>query len=283
MVSTHSLAAAAALLIATFTGVIAQTSSAGCGKTPTLTNGQRTISVNGRNRQWILRLPDNYNKTNPYRLIFAPHWGDGDYTQVDGDVNGPYYGLRAQAKNTAIFVAPNGNNRGWANGNGEDVNFFDAMYAAITADLCVNTRAVHSIGFSYGGGMSYALACARPNIFRAVAVLSGAALSGCSGGTQPVAYYGQHGIRDTVLNISQGRSIRDRFVKNNGCAATNPREPSSGSKTHIGTDYSGCKAGYPVRWVAFDEGHYGTPQDSGGLGPAAWTPAEVWKFFSQFN
>ena len=40
--------------------------------------------------------------------------------------------------------------------------------------------------------------------FRAVAVLSGANLSGCNGGTQPVAYFGIHGIHDSVLNISNG-------------------------------------------------------------------------------
>ncbi len=55
--------------------------------------------------------------------------------------------------------------------------------------------------------MSYALACARATIFRAVAVYSGAQLSGCSGGTQPIAYMGIHGISDSVLNISAGRSL----------------------------------------------------------------------------
>ena len=52
--------------------------------------------------------------------------------------------------------------------------------------------------------MSYAIACARANVFRAVAVYSGAQLSGCSGGTQPIAYFGLHGISDNVLNISVG-------------------------------------------------------------------------------
>ena len=46
--------------------------------------------------------------------------------------------------------------------------------------------------------MSYAVACARPAVFRAVAFLSGANLSGCSPGTQPVAYLGLHGTHDSV-------------------------------------------------------------------------------------
>ena len=93
--------------------------------------------------------------------------------------------------------------------------------------------------------MSYAVACARPTVFRAVAVLSGANLSGCNGGTQPVAYFGIHGIHDSVLNISQGRSMRDTFVRNNGCTSQSPQEPAWAA-THIITTYWGCRAGYPV-------------------------------------
>jgi hypothetical protein len=39
----------------------------------------------------------------------------------------------------------------------------------------------------------------------------GANLSGCNGGTQPVAYFGLHGIHDSVLNISNGRSFAGHF------------------------------------------------------------------------
>ncbi|WP_460518312.1 cellulose binding domain-containing protein [Flindersiella endophytica] len=125
--------------------------------------------------------------------------------------------------------------------------------------------------------MSYALACGRANVFRAVAVFSGAQLSGCGGGTQPIAYLGIHGIGDSVLNISQGRSLRDRFVANNGCTPQNPREPASGSLTHITTAYSGCRAGYPVVWAAFDGGHLPGPVDGCACesGVRTWTKGEV--------
>ena len=65
-----------------------------------------------------------------------------------------------------------------------------------------------------------------------------------------------------MLNISQGRGLRDRFVRNNGCTAQNPPEPAAGSRTHIITTYSGCRAGYPVAWAAFDGGHTPGPVDS---------------------
>ena len=79
----------------------------------------------------------------------------------------------------------------------------------VEANACVNTNLRFSTGFSYGGAMSYELACARPDKIRAVAIISGAQLSGCDGGSKPVAYYGQHGTSDSVLNISMGRQIRE--------------------------------------------------------------------------
>ncbi|GIJ51434.1 hypothetical protein Val02_83200 [Virgisporangium aliadipatigenens] len=279
-VGTHLAAAADA-------GTSAAT--AGCGKAPTLTSGVRTIQSSGQNRTYILRIPDNYDRNHPYRLIFGFHWLNGTANDVDsGGSDGfvwSYYGLRAQANNSAIFVAPQGFNNGWANSGGQDVTFVDDLIRLLEGDLCVETTQRFALGFSYGGGMSYSLACSRPNVFRAVAVFSGAQLSGCSGGTQPIAYMGIHGLSDNVLNISQGRGLRDTFVRNNGCTAQSPREPAVGSRTHITTTYSGCRAGYPVVWAAFDGGHGPAPVDgaSGDSGARTWTKTEVWRFFTQFD
>jgi poly(3-hydroxybutyrate) depolymerase len=264
--------------------------TAGCGRTPTLTSGTHTIQSSGQNRTYILRIPDNYDRNHPYRLIFGFHWRDG--TAVDVATGQTvlrdvwaYYGLLRLSNNSTIFVAPQGLNNGWANTNGQDVTFTDDMLRQLEADLCVDTTQRFAIGWSFGGAMSFALACARPNVFRAVAVQSGAQLSGCSGGTTPVPYLGIHGIRDSVLNISLGRSIRDRFVQNNGCTPQNPPEPAQGSLTHIITNYSGCRAGFPVEWVAFDEDHNPAPADgvTGIQGARTWVPAEVWRFFTQFQ
>jgi len=266
--------------------------TAGCGKAATLSSGTHSIQSSGQNRSYILRVPANYDINHPYRLIFGFHWNGGTANDVDSGgtdgYNWSFYGLRRladNAGNTTIFVAPQGNNNGWANPNGQDVTFVDDMLRQLEAGLCVDTTQVFSSGFSYGGAMSYALACARPTVFRAVAVYSGANLSGCSGGTQPVAYIGLHGIRDNVLNISLGRGLRDTFVRNNGCTPQNPPEPANGSLTHIVTAYSGCRAGYPVVWAAFDgAGHDPGPIDGCTCdGWMTWTKDTVWSFFTQFQ
>ena len=165
----------------------ASAASAGCGKSATVTAGSKTMTVNGKNRRWMIRLPQGYDQNRPYKLIFGIHWRDADFMAVDGGT-APYYGLQRLANNSAIFVSPDGLNKGWGNQGGEDVTFIDEIYKTVSNGLCVDETQVFATGFSYGGAMSYALACARPNIFRAIGVLSGAQLSGCAGGTTPVVW-----------------------------------------------------------------------------------------------
>ncbi|MDU0289907.1 RICIN domain-containing protein [Saccharothrix longispora] len=259
----------------------------GCGKAPTLRSGTHTIQSGGKSRSFVLRVPDGYDNTRPYRLIFGFHWRGGTMNDVSsGGTSGTawsYYGMQEQSNNSAILVAPQGLGNGWANSGGEDVTFTDDMIKRIEADLCVDPKLRFAMGFSYGGGMSYALACARATVFRAVVVYAGAQLSGCSSGSQPIAYFGLHGLTDNVLNISAGRQLRDRFVANNGCTPQNPREPAQGSMSHVTTTYS-CRAGYPVQWAAFDNGHMPGPVDGtyAESGVRTWTKGEAWRFISQF-
>jgi poly(3-hydroxybutyrate) depolymerase len=253
-----------------------------------LTSGARSIQAAGKKRDYIIRIPANYDNNHPYRLIFGFHWRGGSMQDVDGGGTSgaawSYYGLQAQANNSTIFVAPNGLGGGWGNSGGEDMAFLDEMLKTIQGDLCVDNSLIFSVGFSWGGGMSYAIACDRATIFRAVAVYSGAVLSGCSDGSKPIAYLGIHGIGDTTCGYGGGEDLRNKFVKNNGCTSQTPPKPSGGSSTHICTKYEGCKDGYPVEWCAFDGGHTPGPVDGGGDdGAKTWTKTEVWKFFSQFQ
>jgi poly(3-hydroxybutyrate) depolymerase len=283
------MAAAGAILIAA--GAVALTggtasaeqptvlaATAGCGKTPTLRDGTYSIQSGGQARSYILRLPGNYTSSRSYRLVVGLHWLNGSANDVVG--NG-FYGLQQRAENSAIFVAPQGLDAGWANTGGRDVTLVDDILRTVENDLCVDTAQRFALGFSYGGAMSYALACARPAVFRAVAPIAGANLSGCSSASQPVAYFGIHGTRDSVLNISSGRSIRDTFVRANGCTAQNPPEPAQGSGTHITTAYQGCQAGYPVQWAAHDGDHVPLPVDRNAS--TSWVSTEVWRFFTQFG
>lgn len=89
--------------------------------------------------------------------------------------------------------------------------------------------------------------------------------------------------RRLVCGPAQRRLLRTA-TRAATCAAQNPPEPDQGSRTHRVTTYTGCSAGHPVEWAAFDEGHIAAPQDGtgGDSGSRAWVPAEIWKFFTRF-
>jgi poly(3-hydroxybutyrate) depolymerase len=256
--------------------------SAGCGKAPTITSGIKSITVGGTQRQFTIRVPQNYQNNKGYKLVYGLHWVGGRMDQVanggdTGSKNWKYYGLQVVANETAIFVAPQGLNGGWPNNGGADLKFIDAMNDYVDAGLCVDKAQRFSIGFSYGGSMTYSIACSRAKQFRGVAVIAGGVLSGCDGGNDPIAYFGIHGIKDGTLNIA-------RFIKNNGCASmAGAKEPASGSRTHITTTATGCKTGYPIKWAAHDGGHIQAAADKPAPeenGEASWVGPEVWAFWN---
>ena len=268
--------------------------SPGCRSQRTLNNGRRTIQSSGATREYILDIPNNYDSSHPYRLIFGIHafYGHMDRIADGSEINGgvpnyAHHGIKQYSGDTTIFVSPNGTGspNGWPNQNGQQTIFFDDMLKELKEDLCIDESRVFAHGFSYGSGMSYNLACSRPDIFRAVGIYgTGDAVISCGNPAKPVAYLGAHGITDGTFNISSnGHKYRDRMVSINGCTPMNPPEPNQGSLTHTCTSYECPNTEHPVRWCAFDGGHIPAPTDGSTNNHwNTWLAKEGWEFFSQF-
>lgn len=244
----------------------AATPSSGCGSTTKPASGRATIDVSGTSREYILALPANYDASHPYRLIFAFHGMKYDAQSVaDGGPpgSGPFYGIQAEANDTAIFVAPDATSSGWGSG---DVAYVSAMVARFESQLCIDQKRIFATGFSMGAIMTITLGCAQADIFRAIAPMSGS-ISGTCTGTQPIAYWASHGTSDPTINISNGVAARDAFVKRNHCTS----QTSAGSPSGC-VNYQGCDAGYPVAWCPFAGVHE----------PAPFAGTAIWAFLSQF-
>lgn len=259
--------------------------SSGCNAMTMPESGRFDIDVDGETREYIIAIPDDYDSSHPYRLIFGWHpWG-GSAQQVAGNGNNGYYGLVSQAQGSAIFVAPEGqdfggNGLGWGNQGGKDLAFLQAMLDRFRSELCIDEDRIFSTGFSFGGMMSFAVGCSQDSMMRAIAPQAGnSTVSGCEDGDRPVAVMGFHGDDDTVVVIEGGREGRDVFVERNGCSEeTMPVTPSwcdglnESNKPCSCVSYQGCDEGYPVIWCEFNGPH--TPAPNSG--------ATIWNFFAQF-
>jgi poly(3-hydroxybutyrate) depolymerase len=167
----------------------------------------------------------------------------------------------------AIYIAPQGLKHaetgggangqevtGWANVDGEDIQFMQDLLSAAQKDYCVDTQRAFAVGFSYGAMFSYAIGCELGGIFRAIAPMSGALLSGCNLSGKPVAMWGSHGTSDSLVPIASGRQARDKILQQNHCGSqTTPVDPSPC------VAYQGCDAGYPVTWCEWDGDHNRPP------------------------
>jgi polyhydroxybutyrate depolymerase len=251
-------------------GAGGSSTSAGCGKATTLESGRATIESGGMDRTYILTLPDDYTETKPYKLIFGWHWRGGQASDVatGGTIGlGNYYGLEDLAEGSAIFVSPEGIDQGWANTGGRDITFLKAMLARFESELCIDLDRIFSAGFSFGGMMSFAIACEMGDVFRAIAPMSGALYSGCGNGDDPIALFGTHGLSDNVVSIGDGRAGLQEVLDRNNCSSeTSPTTPSPC------VTYQGCDEGYPVTWCEFEGGH----------SPQRWSAEPLWEFFSAF-
>ena len=257
-------------------------SSAGCGKTRTLQNGTITIQSGG-SRNYILRAPDSYDDTHPYRLVLAYAWSGASSSQV---ASSNYFTFSTLDSKNSIFVAPNATD-GAGTWSSADVTFTDAILAQIEGDLCVDTTRVFATGFSFGGAMAAALGCTRANVFRAIAAFSGADLTNSCPTTltKPIAYYASQASEDhgslPANSPIAGEVVQAKFAAVNGCTAqpASTTFPASG-QPHTCTNYTGCSAGHPTEYCVFNGPHGWEPVDPGQK--TSWDAPEAWKFITQF-
>jgi poly(3-hydroxybutyrate) depolymerase len=266
---------------------VPSTPSSGCGAADHPASGNFMIDVSGMAREYIVKIPADYDANKPYKLVFAWHGLGGSAMQVASGFGGGYYGLESRAMGSTIFVAGQGlqtmnsvgSGAGWANTGGQDVAFVKALVEWLRAKYCIDNERIFSVGMSYGGIMSNTLGCAMGDVFRAIAPMSGSGprvrgFGGCTCVGQ-VAVWLSHGNMDTVVPFDSssmggfggGVQSRDYWKMANHCQdATDMVGPGTC------VAYQGCDAGNPVHWCEFDGGHT----------IPSFASEAIWKFFSMF-
>lgn len=234
--------------------------SSGCGLDPAPA-GNATLPVGGMDREYVLALPQAYDKNRPYPLIVAFH-GAG----LSGPQFRSFFNLVTPVAGDGIVVYPTGTGGQWD--LRRDVPFVDALLMKLQASYCVDAKRVFATGHSNGAFFTNAIGCQRGDVFRAIAPMSGGQQQQASTCKGQLAVWISHGNADNVVMTSYGTMSRDFWVKRNKCDASMsmPVMPSPC------VEYQGCTPGFPVRYCEYAGDHNLMPM-------AAQT---IWAFFKQF-
>lgn len=181
---------------------------------PLLLEAQTTFTYNhaGTTRSYILYLPAGLPADAP--LIFVLHGYTGT---ANGMMTSSDFNTVADANNFAV-VYPQGLNDffGIAHWNAEltvstvdDVGFLTSLAQYLQTQHNLSEECTYTCGMSNGGFMSYTLACQRPDVFRAIAsvtgTMSGATWNNCSPSV-PVPVFQIVGLDDTTVPVDGSMS-----------------------------------------------------------------------------
>jgi polyhydroxybutyrate depolymerase len=201
--------------------------SPGCLNPVTPGTSKHTITAAGKQRSYLLVIPQQLRQGEPAPVIMGLHGGSGTAEQA-------YHSQSLHAGTHAIFVYPQAPYWPEAGGvawnvdpNGVDFPYFDTLIQDLRNKHCVDSSRIFAAGKSNGGFMVNSLACFRPGVFRAIAPVAGGGpqTTRCS---QGVAVMVVHGSADQTVPQRQGEWSRDYWRAKNGDtgAAAVPTNPS---------------------------------------------------------
>lgn len=137
----------------------------------------KTYVSNGVARQYILYVPENLPQNAP--LVIGMH----GYTSSPWVFKNNFGWDELADTNKFIMCYPQGSiveSSGYSHWNAQlpistvdDVGFLSGLALYLAREYQLDKNRIFATGFSNGGYMAYTLACERPDVFRAVASVSG--------------------------------------------------------------------------------------------------------------
>lgn len=231
------------------------------GKTYAAGEHNMSITVDGKQRTFIMRVPSAYKGDKPVPLVVDYHPIGG---QSASHMNSSGYKTYTDALG-GISLYPQGTTKtmgpGWNVGPccsyDDDIKFSREMIKKVEELVCIDTKRVYAAGFSMGGGMSNHVACNMSDIFAAVAPAAmdlNTVNSASCNTTRPISIIMFRGTNDNVCRYEGGDSgfndglnflgAKKNFKfwgDKNGCNTASSITNSDGCE-----EYTGCKDGVRV-------------------------------------
>lgn len=174
----------------------------------TIKTGERKITSQNIEREYILRIPKSYKKDTKTPVVFALHGYTGTPLAIESQTRFTVIG----EKENFISVYPAGlrdtkGNRNWILGRPNATNtindevFIDDILTFLKSELSIDENRIYVTGFSNGGFMSYQLGLLRSNTFAAIAPNGGYSLKSTDilkpERALPIIHV--HGLKDNII------------------------------------------------------------------------------------
>lgn len=228
--------------------------SPGCMGGEGLADGEHTFMLDGYDRRYILRLPQNYAMDQAWPVIFALHGNGGDVNYWDAQ--GGTRDIRAAFADEAIVVVVEAIDHQWRDYAADpstwparielELTYFDTVLEELRTQLCVDDDNVFSMGFSGGGSFSGVLGCRREYV-RAIAVGGSVIYFEPADCVSAPAAWITIGEQETT---PERLAYRDFFRDLGGCAETSMAGAPAGC-----IDYDDCDPDTPVTFCSHPAGH----------------------------
>jgi len=174
----------------------------------------KTISVDNRERQFLIHLPPSFNIKKSLPVIFAFHGGGGEYKKTIR-----YYNLNGLAdENGYIVVYPNAINKAWSmhgvssrvkniDNDVDDVKFISTLLDYLITNYKADSKHVFCTGISRGGIFSLFLAWQLSDRITAIAPVCASipqAISTMYSFKHPTPVLLINGTEDPLINYDGG-------------------------------------------------------------------------------
>jgi polyhydroxybutyrate depolymerase len=153
------------------------------------------IVSNGAERRYLLHMPAGFPRSYdgfapaPAPLLIVLH-GAGVSAQTVIELTAI---ADAADRRGMIAVFPEGLDHTWnalgASASTSDTEFVAGLIGELSASLCIDVARVYIAGFSLGGSMAQRVACSRPDLIAAAAIVA-APMAACQGDVPIVAIHG---------------------------------------------------------------------------------------------
>ena len=278
---------------------------------------KESITVDGRERTYLLHIPTGFDAAKKYPLVLGFHGGNGT-----GEKFARQTGFKEKADAEGfIAVFPDGIENNWNDGRGttdaekqgvDDIKFLRSLVGRLQEKLPIDAKRIYATGVSNGGIFSHRLACDMADVFAATAPVIGSLATNYVAKCNPVAPVSLvviQGTEDPFIPIEGGDTKHKRlgigdgglvesadaamkfWAKKNGCATSpttvEPRPAVSDGTYYTLYQYKNCRNDTAVFYYVVHGMGHGWPPKGGEVSERVSGPTSqninatdvIWEFF----